>query len=103
MKNKVIAFSIFFSTAFFQSAFAAPATRVEVKPSAIFIYANNQEDRAYTCSISYTWSHDDYGTRKSDTVNATAVVNPKFNGVIHSLTGSYVRVKLEGGASISCN
>ncbi len=81
---------------------AVPATRVQVNPSSIFIYAKNTEDRAYVCSIAYTWSHDDFGTRRSQTVSTTANVPKGFDGVIHSLTGSYVRVQMESGPNISC-
>lgn len=85
-------------------AFGAPATRVEVQPSAIYIYANNREDRSYNCSISFTWSHENLdGTRISQQVNTSAGVPPKFNGVLFSIVGAYVRVRIDSGPSINWN
>lgn len=85
------------------SAQAAPATRVEVLPSAIFIYATNPDERSYNCSVSFVWSHDDFGTRKSQSVSTVVGVNPKVsNAIIFQLSGSYVRVQIEGSANISC-
>lgn len=103
MQARVAFAFVLSAAAFTQIAHASPAIRTEVKPSAFFVFANNSEDRSYNCSISYTWSHDDYGTRKSQQINTVASVAPKSNGVIHSLQGSYVRLQIDSGPNIQCN
>ena len=61
----------------------------------MFIEATNSENRAYNCSISFTWSHDDFGTRRRETVNASAGIGANTSAVIYRLSGSYVRFQLE--------
>ncbi|WP_343633716.1 hypothetical protein [Roseateles sp.] len=82
---------------------AAPSTRVAVQKSGVLIIASNPDDRSYNCSISFTWSHNDFGTRKSQSVNTVAGVGPKVNDVvIYNLSGAWVDVQIEGGVNISC-
>lgn len=84
------------------SASAAPAIYVEVRPSGIFIYANNTENRAYTCSISYVWSHEERGARTSHHVNTTVGIAAKFDGVVHASVSPYVDLRVETPPAIAC-
>jgi hypothetical protein len=82
---------------------AAPATRYEVKPDAIVVYADNPEARAYDCSIWYVWSHEDYRMTRTETVSETVHVAPESKGVIHSRPTVYLFVQIEQGPKIECN
>ncbi len=81
---------------------AAPETRYEVTPTAILVYANNLEDRAYDCSIWYVWSHEAYRTTRTQTVSETVHVAAKSNAVIHSQPLAYLYVQIEQGPKIEC-
>ena len=78
-------------------------TNVVVQQSAILVTANNPDDRSWTCSIQFNWSHEQFGTRipGQPPVNTTAQIAPKSNGVIFTLQGAYVNIRIEGQANIS--
>ena len=81
---------------------AAPETRHEVTPTAILIYANNPEDRAYDCAIWYVWSHEAYRATRTETVSETVHVAARSNAVIHSQPAAYLYVQIEQGPKIEC-
>jgi hypothetical protein len=85
------------------ASLAAPKTWYEVVPSAIVIYANNPEDRAYDCSIWYVWSHEAYRTTRAETVSESVHVAPQSNGAIYSQPLAYMYVQIEQGPKIECN
>jgi len=81
---------------------AAPQTRYEVTPTAILVYADNPEERAYDCAIWYVWSHESYRTSRTETVSETVHVAAKSNAVIHSQQAPYLYVQIEQGPKIEC-
>lgn len=83
---------------------AAPQTRVSATSSSVYIFATNNEERSYQCSIRFSWSHSRFGERKSDTVNSTTHVQAKLNdGLIYRLEGAYVDLRIDGDVDISCS
>jgi hypothetical protein len=64
MKKNIIAVLIALTAA--SSAHAAPTLTTSVPGSAIFFYVSNPENSAYNCVLTYRYSWDDFGTRKSD-------------------------------------
>lgn len=81
---------------------AAPNLRTSVPGSAIFFYASNQEERGYNCTIKYSYSWDDFGTRKSRDDQSSFAVPPKFDGQVLKVTQNSPNVSLDS-ASMSCN
>jgi len=82
---------------------AAPVTRVVVNPSSIFIFATNDEDKSYNCTINMVWSHNSFGERKNVNVSQTTSVAAKLkDGEIFRMTGAVVEVRIETGPSIAC-
>jgi hypothetical protein len=87
---------------FAPTSVAAPQTRYEVTPTAILVYADNPEDRAYDCAIWYVWSHEAYRSTRTETVSETVHVAAKSNAVIHSQPLAYLYVQIEQGPKIEC-
>ena len=83
------------------SALAAPSLRTSVPGSAIFFYISNQEDRTYNCTITYKYSWDDFGTRKSRDDQSAVFVPAKFDGQVLKVTQNSPDVRLDS-ADLRC-
>ena len=85
-------------------AFAYPSLRTSQPGSAIYIYAANPEDRAYSCTISYDWAYDSFGEVKTGREEFQVVIGAKTgDSQVHRFSGSYVRLRITGGPSMNCN
>ena len=65
--------------------------------------AASKSDQTYSCSFSYSFEHDDFGTRKTRTNWGNFTLSPHWSGNAHTLTGSWVRPTLTSGPNIQCN
>jgi hypothetical protein len=85
-------------------AFAYPSIRTAQPGSAIYIYAANSEDRAYSCTISYEWAYDSFGEVKTGREEFQVYVGARSGDTqVHRFSGSYVRLRITGGPSMNCN
>lgn len=81
---------------------AAPSLRTSTVGSAIFFYVTNHEDVSYTCTVTYSYSWDDFGARKSRSDQSTANVPAKYSGQILKVSQNAPNVALDS-FSMSCN
>lgn len=92
-----------FSALLLVTAHAAPSTNSYWSGSYFFINATNDEDKTYNCSVSYSWSYDDFGTRKTQSFNGTFTVQAKWKGNVLRNEGAWVNPKTESGPNVQCN
>ena len=78
------------------------ATRVQVNPSSIWVFATNSNEKAAKCSINLGFSYTDNGAKRTSRSTAEPIINPKFDGVMHNISGAYINIQLEGIPSVSC-
>lgn len=102
MKKLHIVAIFFIALGALGSAHAAPTLRTSVPGSAIFFYVSNQEDRSYNCTITYSYSWDDFGTRQTRNDQSNASVPAKFDGQVLKVTQNAPNVALNS-ASLACN
>ena len=81
---------------------ATPTMTTSVPGSAIYFYVNNPEDRGYNCTIVYSYSWDDFGTRKQNADQTRFFAAGHFNGQVLKVTQSSPHVALDS-ANMSCN
>lgn len=79
-----------------------PTLRTSVPGSAIFFYVDNQTERGYNCTITYSYSWDDFGTRKSRADQSSFSVPGRFNGQVLRVNQNAPNVALDS-ANLSCN
>lgn len=84
-------------------ALAAPQTKSYWSGSYFFIDAANSEERPYSCTFSYTFAYDDYGTRKTKDISGSFTVSAKSSINAHKLTGAWVNPAITSGPNIQCN
>ena len=89
---------------FTQIALAAPQTRGEFNNSVLLIHATNQEDRAYTCSFSYSYDYDEFGETKHRDQSGEFYVAPHTNNAtVHQHPCACVNPHNLVGPQIQCN
>jgi hypothetical protein len=79
-----------------------PSLRTSTPGSGIFFYVTNNDDISYNCTISYTYSWDDFGSRTSRSDQTTTYVPAKFNGEAFHITQNAPDVRLDA-SSMNCN
>lgn len=93
-------------------ALANPSFNSYWSGSYFFIDATNSEEKEFSCSVTYQFEHDDFGTRKSRTHNANFVVRAAsksgdkivpWKGNVVKDAGSWVRPTKIGEPAIQCN
>jgi len=84
-------------------AFGAPSIKSYWSGSYYFIDAANSEDRSYSCTFSYTFAYDDFGSRKTKDVSGSFTVSAKSSINAHKLTGAWVNPAITNGPNIQCN
>ncbi len=77
-----------------------PTHTVQCTGSAIFINAKNPDTRSYAWILDYKYSHDSFGQKKVEYLNAGGSIGPGEDKIIHSLQGTYVSLKLETSISL---
>lgn len=104
MLKKFRAGIIFFLIVGSTCAQAAPALRSYWSDSHFFIDATNDEDRAYNCQYTFSWSDEDHGKRNPiHTESGSFFVKANWKGNVMKKEGVYVNPKTEAKPNFQCN
>lgn len=79
-----------------------PSLRTSTAGSGIFFYVTNNDDISYNCTITYTYSWYDFGSRQPRSDQTTVHVPARFNGEVFNVTQNAPDVRLDT-SSMSCN
>ncbi|MEQ1819053.1 MAG: hypothetical protein ABL871_10630 [Terricaulis sp.] len=72
--------------------------------SAIYIYMANPTDRSYSCTVSYSWAYDSWGTPYSGTETFAVTFQPnQGEREVSRMSGSFVNLHVTSGPSVQCN
>jgi hypothetical protein len=86
------------------AAMSYPSMRTESPGSALLIYMSNSEDRAYNCTLNFSWAYDSFGETKTGNESVNVNVGAKQGEFqAYRFAGSYVHLHFTDGPSISCN
>ena len=105
MKKAVSCFAILSCIAVSTPAAAYPSIRGEQAGSSLSVYTANSEDRAYNCTVTYSWSYMSFGEEKTGSESFSTNVGAKQGEQrAHRFAGSYPQLRFTDGPQFAgCN